>query len=382
MLSARTIYGEIFDNDEAFRLFCSIAAGGEAQGGWENGRIAALVPGSQAGLAAKITRHGADEDRHGRIFAALLRKRGLEPVPVPADADYTMRLEAAGIGLAHTRLRRDEELTEAGIVTYLAHSRVTEQRASEQMRALRRHAGDRADIARAVRVISNVPRPAGPPGHRPGAVITADALHAQREHATYLARRGAHYLLIVKRNQPSLHAQLAVLPWREVPVAHTRRERGHGRTERRTLKVTSVAAGLAFLYAARAIQITRRRKLKGKWSRETCYAVTSLALTQASYTQLAAIIRGHWGIEDRRHWVRDLDWDEDRSQARTASGPRIMASLRNLVITILRLTGATCIAARPALPRPAARPAPPDDHAVLTGSAGAQGGRRCQPALR
>jgi hypothetical protein len=155
MLSARTIYGEIFDNDEAFGLFCSIAAGGEAQGGWENGKIAALVPGSQAGLAPKTARHGADEDKHGRIFAALLRKRGLEPVAVPPEADYTMRLEAAGIGLAHARLRREEELTEADIVTYLAHSRVTEQRASEQMRALRRHAGDRPDIARAIRVISN-----------------------------------------------------------------------------------------------------------------------------------------------------------------------------------------------------------------------------------
>jgi len=153
MLSARTIYGEIFDNDEAFGLFCSIAASGEAQGGWENGKIAALVPGSQAGLAAKIARHGADEDKHGRIFAALLRKRGLEPVAGPADADYAMRLEAAGIGLAHARLRRGEQLTEAGVVACLAHCRVTGQRASEPMRALRRHAGDRPGIARAVRVI-------------------------------------------------------------------------------------------------------------------------------------------------------------------------------------------------------------------------------------
>ena len=154
MLSARTIYGEIFDNDEALGLFCSIAASGEAQGGWENGKIAALVPGSQVGLAAKIARHGADEDKHGRIFNALLCKRGLEPVAVPADTDYTMQLEAAGIGLAHARLRREEELTQANIVTYLAHSRVTEQRASEQMRALLRHARDRPDIGRAVRVIS------------------------------------------------------------------------------------------------------------------------------------------------------------------------------------------------------------------------------------
>ena len=178
-----------------------------------------------------------------------------------------------------------------------------------------------------------------------GAVISADALHAQRDHATYLARRGAQYLLIVKRNQPGLHAQLAALPWRDVPVAHDKREHGHGRTERRTLKVTSVAKGLAFPHAAQAIQIVRRRKMKGKWSRETCYAVTSLTVIQASHAQLAAIARGHWGIEDRLHWVRDMDFDEDRSQVRTATGPRIMASLRNLVITILRLSGAASIAA-------------------------------------
>jgi hypothetical protein len=154
MLSARTIFEEIFDHDEALRLFCSIAANGEAQGGWENGRIAALVPGSQADLAPKIARHGADEDKHGRIFTALLRKRGLDAVAVPADTDYTIRLENAGIGLAHARLRHEEKLTERDIVIYLAHSRVTEQRASEQMQALRKYAGHQPDIGRAVRMIS------------------------------------------------------------------------------------------------------------------------------------------------------------------------------------------------------------------------------------
>ena len=93
----------------------------------------------------------------------------------------------------------------------------------------------------------------------------------------------------------------------------------------------------------------RRRELKGKWLRETCYAVTSLASPQAAYAQLAAIIRGHWGIEDRLHWVRDLDFGEDRSQVRTASGPRIMASLRNLAITHL-----AAVPGRPASPPPCA----------------------------
>jgi predicted transposase YbfD/YdcC len=129
------------------------------------------------------------------------------------------------------------------------------------------------------------------------------------------------------------------------PTVDPKRERGHGRTERRTLKVTSVAKGLPFPHAAQAIKVGRRRKVNGKWSRETWYAVTSLTVTQASHAPLAAIIRGHWGIEDRLHWVRDMDFDEDRSQARTAAGPRVMASLRNLVITILRLAGAASIAA-------------------------------------
>jgi predicted transposase YbfD/YdcC len=181
-----------------------------------------------------------------------------------------------------------------------------------------------------------------------GAVITADALHAQRAHAEYLAgQRGAHYLITVKGNQPGLHAQLAALPWRQVPVACRTSENGHGRAERRTLKVTAVAAGLAFPYAAQAIQIVRRRRPlnETKWSAEAVYAVTSLTAHQARAAELAAITRGHWLIEDRLHWVRDMDWDEDRSQVRTGNGPRVMASLRNLAITVLRLTGETSIAA-------------------------------------
>ena len=141
-------------------------------------------------------------------------------------------------------------------------------------------------------------------------------------------------------------------------MARSDRERGHGRAERRTLKVTAVARGLAFPRAAQAIQITPpRRQINERRSRETCYAVTSLTVTQASPAELAAIIRGHWAIEDRLHWVRDMDFDEDRSQVRTASGPRIMASLRNLAITILRLAGTASIAA--ALRYHARRPARP-----------------------
>ncbi|MFE2547771.1 ferritin-like domain-containing protein [Streptomyces sp. NPDC059355] len=155
MLSARSLFQEIVDNDDSFQLFCSIAASGESQGGWENARIAALVPGGMRELAPKITRHGADEDKHGRIFNALLRKRGLPPVPVPPETDYTMLLERRGIGLAHEKLRRDEPLTEEDILVYLAHSRVTEQRAADQMLMLVRWFGDHPEVGRAVRMISH-----------------------------------------------------------------------------------------------------------------------------------------------------------------------------------------------------------------------------------
>jgi predicted transposase YbfD/YdcC len=180
------------------------------------------------------------------------------------------------------------------------------------------------------------------------AVVTADAMHAQREHAEFLVtKKKAHYILAVKNNQPGLYAQLAGLPWRQVPAAFDIRERGHGRAERRTLKVTAVAAGIAFPHAAQAIQVIRRRKpLNGtkKWSAETSYAVTSLTASQATPAQLAGWIRGHWGIEALHH-IRDVTHGEDASRIRTGNGPQVMAALRNLAIGILKPAGHASIAA-------------------------------------
>lgn len=126
MLSARSLLLEMHADERAFQLLCSIAAKGEAQGGWENARIAALVPDHE--LAPKIARHGADEDKHARIFRALLRKRGLDEVTVPPATDYVARLEHEGIGVAHQRLRQGQRLTNGDVLAYLGHGRVTEQR--------------------------------------------------------------------------------------------------------------------------------------------------------------------------------------------------------------------------------------------------------------
>jgi predicted transposase YbfD/YdcC len=185
-----------------------------------------------------------------------------------------------------------------------------------------------------------------------GVVITADALHTQREHATDLHARGAHWVLTVKGNQPRLRRQLAQLPWRQIETSHRSAQTAHGRREIRTLKVAAIAAGIEFPHAAQAIQITRRTRpvsartgRRGKWRTETVYAITDLGPHQARPDELAAWIRGHWQIENALHWVRDVTFAEDLSQVRTGAAPQIMATLRNLAISLHRLAGATNIAA-------------------------------------
>lgn len=180
-----------------------------------------------------------------------------------------------------------------------------------------------------------------------GVIVTADALHTQTETARWLVGRGAHYVLTVKANQPTLYAQLAALPWRQVTTTARTIERGHGRRERRTVKATEVRAGLLFPHAVQAVQITRRRQplADGPTETEVVYLVTSLPTHQASPTQLAAFVREHWLVENRLHWVRDVTFGEDLSQVRTGNAPQVMASLRNLAIAVLRLTGVTNIAA-------------------------------------
>jgi predicted transposase YbfD/YdcC len=183
------------------------------------------------------------------------------------------------------------------------------------------------------------------------AVITADALHVQRGHADYLHQRGAHYLLPVKANQPTLLRRLRALPWAAIGVDARERCRGHGRVETRTIAVVSLdplpdfGDGEFFPHAAQAVRIVRRRRpLRGRWKTSTTYLITSLSPFQAGPALLARWARYHWGIE-ALHWIRDNAFDEDRSQVRTGNAPQVMAALRNLAITALRLAGITAITA-------------------------------------
>ena len=185
-----------------------------------------------------------------------------------------------------------------------------------------------------------------------GVVITADTLHTQRGHVADLHARGAHWVLVVKGNQPRLRRQLIDLPWRHVEQGHRSTETSHGRREIRTLKVVTIAAGIVFPHAAQAIQVVRRTRpvsartgRTGRWRTETVYAITDLTVHQARPDELAMWIRGHWQIKNGLHWVRDVTFGEDASRVSTGAVPQVMASLRNLVTSLHRLDGAANIAA-------------------------------------
>ncbi|MFD9334933.1 ISAs1 family transposase [Streptomyces sp. NPDC060028] len=119
-----------------------------------------------------------------------------------------------------------------------------------------------------------------------GAVVTADALHTQREHAKWLVeRKNAHYLMVVKGNQPKLHAALKALPWKEVTARRYDREAGHGRRETRSVRTLTVTGlGLDFPYLVQAVKIHRHRTdLKtGKVTRQTVHAITDMTSSEAS----------------------------------------------------------------------------------------------------
>ncbi|MFG2313388.1 ISAs1 family transposase, partial [Streptomyces sp. NPDC048566] len=173
-----------------------------------------------------------------------------------------------------------------------------------------------------------------------GAVVTFDALHSVKANVSWLVEtKKAHYIAVIKTNQPIAHRQLAALPWRDIAVQHTASASGHGRRESRSIKTCAIAeelGGIAFPHARLAIRIHRRRKQSGKReTRESVYAVTSLDAHQAGPAHLAAAIRGHWGIENSSHHIRDVTFAEDASTVHTGTAPRAMATFRNLAIGVL-----------------------------------------------
>ena len=175
-----------------------------------------------------------------------------------------------------------------------------------------------------------------------GAVFTIDAMHTQHDTAQVILGRGADYVMTVKANMPTLYRQLKKLPWAAVPAVSSV-STGHGRRARRTVKVALAPTWIGFAGAAQVAQLRRTVTKKGRKTVEVVYLITSDR--DAEPATLAAWVRSHWEIENRLHWVRDVTYQEDKSLVRIGNAPRVMASLRSLAISLLRLDGNTNIAA-------------------------------------
>ena len=184
-----------------------------------------------------------------------------------------------------------------------------------------------------------------------GRVVTADALHTQTALAQLLLDHHAAYLLTVKDNQPRLRAELAAYFADRQATARvaTTVDRRRGRTETRTVQASTrlnayLRAYFPFPGIAQIAQLTRTVRTRVTTRSETAYLITSLTPRQADPARLLALIRGHWSVESR-HWLRDVTFGEDAARLRTGAAPQIMAAVRNLVITLIRRTGTTQIAA-------------------------------------
>jgi predicted transposase YbfD/YdcC len=175
-----------------------------------------------------------------------------------------------------------------------------------------------------------------------GAVLTIDAMHTQHDTAQLILARHADYVMTVKANMPTLYKQLKKLPWARIPSVSSV-SKDHGRRARRTIKVALAPTWVGFDGAAQVAQLRRTVISKGKKTVEVVYLITSDR--SATPETLAAWVRRHWHIENKLHWVRDVSYQEDKSLVRTGNAPRVMASLRSLAISILRLDGHANIAA-------------------------------------
>ena len=179
-----------------------------------------------------------------------------------------------------------------------------------------------------------------------GRIVTVDAMHAQHETARCLLGRRADYVIsAIKDNQETILEDLKAIDFSDAPW-HETVDKGHGRIERRRCAAVDLSGaewdGYANLHGRRqAMRIEREREIlkTGKSSIEVTWSLTSLGTDRAGPEELLALVRNHWHIENRLHYVRDFTYDEDRCRAYVRHLPRNLACLTNVAIAIVRCSG-------------------------------------------
>jgi len=186
-----------------------------------------------------------------------------------------------------------------------------------------------------------------PAGNLAGAVITADQMHTQREHARRIRAADAHFIFTIGENQPLLFAAAGALPWESVAGEAWTAGRGHGRVDVRTIKTLPPTPRISALFPhVKQVFLVERYSYRASGELLGAVAVlgiTSLSPDQAGPADLLAYLRGHWAIEVH-HYVRDVVFGEDAS--RIGGAHRAMAAVRNTVTGILHLHRVPNIAAQ------------------------------------
>jgi predicted transposase YbfD/YdcC len=187
-----------------------------------------------------------------------------------------------------------------------------------------------------------------------GKVVVGDALHTQRELSAQIVEAGGEYCWTVKDNQPSLRQAIARFFEPEICTpgfglsitdlqSASRSNKGHGRTERRTLTTAGVCEGeLDWPHARQVFKVERRfiHHRTGEISQETAFGITSLSPDKAEPAHILALNRDYWGIENGLHYRRDVTFKEDRTRVKMGQAPHVMAILNNLVLGLIARSGA------------------------------------------
>jgi predicted transposase YbfD/YdcC len=187
-------------------------------------------------------------------------------------------------------------------------------------------------------------------------VITADAMHTQRGLATQIVEAQGDYVFPVKENQPQLYKNIQSLFAPEYPkpgfgkiqtdfLTAQKVNKGHGRIEMRTITTSEMLnayaawPGLAQVYRLERQFLWRRNGRCYRTSCEVEFGITSLTRQETSPQQLLTLRRAHWGIETGLNYRRDVTLNEDGTRMTIGNTGKIMASINNLVLALIRQAG-------------------------------------------
>jgi predicted transposase YbfD/YdcC len=176
-----------------------------------------------------------------------------------------------------------------------------------------------------------------------GTIVTADALNCQRAIAGQIVEQGGDYALALKGNQGTLHADVSLYlndPDRAAGEIHTTVNADNGRVETRTAEITADIGWLQHHHKWPGLtcigKVTRKRETPAKTEVETAYYLLSTTMTAERFD---AVVRSHWGIENRLHWRLGVVMNEDQDRNRMDNGPYDLAILRHMAMNVMQKEG-------------------------------------------